>query len=101
MELIKCPECGEVLSRRALSCPNCGYPISEASFHRSDYQNSSQQFDNPNNYNGVLLTNDNVRKIPALNLIEAIILASKRLTETSGRSRRSEYWWWSLTLGII
>ncbi len=36
--------------------------------------------------------------------MEAINIASHRLTETEGRSRRSEYWWWYLAVclgGII
>lgn len=27
MPLIDCPECGEKISEKALTCPNCGYPI--------------------------------------------------------------------------
>ena len=101
MEQIKCPECGENISKFALTCPNCGYPITETSFPTSE--NCIDSHKNENQYwsNGVSLTNENVRKIPTLNLIEAITLASRRLADTSGRSRRSEYWWWSLTLGII
>jgi uncharacterized membrane protein YhaH (DUF805 family) len=32
--------------------------------------------------------------------MEAINIASHRLTETEGRSRRSEYWWWVLAVGL-
>lgn len=27
MTLIKCPECGKEVSKKAPSCPNCGNPI--------------------------------------------------------------------------
>ena len=27
MALIKCPECGNEVSDKALSCPKCGFPI--------------------------------------------------------------------------
>ena len=29
MALIKCPECGKVISEQAVTCPNCGYPINK------------------------------------------------------------------------
>ena len=32
--------------------------------------------------------------------MEAINLASHLLTEIEGRSRRSEYWWWYLAIGL-
>jgi len=28
MSLIKCPECGNAISDKAISCPHCGYPLS-------------------------------------------------------------------------
>lgn len=27
MALIKCPECGKMISDKAHACPNCGYPL--------------------------------------------------------------------------
>lgn len=29
MALIKCPECGKMVSSMAKACPNCGFPIRE------------------------------------------------------------------------
>lgn len=29
MAMIKCPECGKMVSNMANSCPNCGFPISK------------------------------------------------------------------------
>ena len=37
---------------------------------------------------------------PQLSFMEAINLASHRLTELDGRSRRSEYWWWMLAVSL-
>ena len=37
---------------------------------------------------------------PQLTFMEAINLASHRLTEVEGRSRRSEYWWWVLAVSL-
>ncbi len=31
MALIKCPECGKMVSDAASNCPQCGYPIKESS----------------------------------------------------------------------
>lgn len=42
-----------------------------------------------------------VQKKPRLNFEEAFDLASSRLINFSGRSRRSEYWWWYLATFII
>lgn len=30
MAMIKCPECGRMVSNMAASCPNCGYPIAKS-----------------------------------------------------------------------
>ena len=37
---------------------------------------------------------------PQLTFVEAINIASQRLTELEGRSRRSEFWWWYLAVWI-
>ena len=37
---------------------------------------------------------------PQLTFMEAINLASHRLNEIDGRSRRSEYWWWFLAVSL-
>ena len=37
---------------------------------------------------------------PQLTFMEAINLASHRLQDVNGRSRRSEYWWWVLAVGL-
>ncbi len=29
MAMINCPECGKMVSDKAVSCPNCGFPIAE------------------------------------------------------------------------
>lgn len=38
---------------------------------------------------------------PRLSFVQAISLASGRITDSEGRSRRSEFWWWSLAAVII
>lgn len=31
MALVKCPECSNEISERALTCPSCGFPVSSKS----------------------------------------------------------------------
>lgn len=42
MALIKCPECGQMISDRAPQCPNCGYPIMKGN-EAQDYDYINQQ----------------------------------------------------------
>ena len=37
---------------------------------------------------------------PQLTFLEAINIASQRIGDMEGRSRRSEYWWWCLAVGL-
>ncbi|MBO4892299.1 MAG: DUF805 domain-containing protein [Prevotella sp.] len=41
-----------------------------------------------------------MKELPSLGFIEAIKLASSRILDFSGRSRRSEFWWWILIIMI-
>ena len=41
---------------------------------------------------------ENYKELPQLGMGEAIKLASSRLTDFNGRSRRSEFWWWMLVV---
>ncbi|MBR4920711.1 MAG: DUF805 domain-containing protein [Prevotella sp.] len=41
---------------------------------------------------------ENYKELPQLGMGEAIKLASSRLTDFKGRSRRSEFWWWMLVV---
>lgn len=43
----------------------------------------------------------NVKSTPSLGMGEALKLASSRLTVFSGRSRRSEFWWWMAPVLIV
>jgi uncharacterized membrane protein YhaH (DUF805 family) len=42
----------------------------------------------------------NIKQTPSLSISEACKLASSRLTDFKGRSRRSELWWWMLVVMI-
>ena len=41
-----------------------------------------------------------MRALPQLGFVEAIRLASSRILDFKGRSRRSEFWWWMLIVMI-
>ena len=41
-----------------------------------------------------------MRALPQLGFVEAIKLASSRILDFKGRSRRSEFWWWMLVIII-
>jgi uncharacterized membrane protein YhaH (DUF805 family) len=41
-----------------------------------------------------------MRQLPSLGFIEAVKLASGRIMDFKGRSRRSEFWWWMLLVII-
>lgn len=44
---------------------------------------------------------ENYKELPQLGMDEAIKLASSRLTDFKGRSRRSEFWWWMLIVFVL
>ena len=39
-----------------------------------------------------------MRELPSLGFVEAVKLASGRILDFKGRSRRSEFWWWMLVV---
>ena len=43
---------------------------------------------------------DNMKALPQLGFVEAVKLASSRILDFKGRSRRSEFWWWMLIVMI-
>ena len=47
MALIKCPECGRMVSDMAAACPQCGYPISSALKQRNTGTASGLQIPTP------------------------------------------------------
>jgi uncharacterized membrane protein YhaH (DUF805 family) len=42
-----------------------------------------------------------MRTLPSLGFVEAIKLASSRILDFKGRSRRSEFWWWILVVLVV
>ena len=41
-----------------------------------------------------------MKRLDSLDILEAIQLASRRILDFKGRSRRSEFWWWMLVVMI-
>ena len=42
-----------------------------------------------------------MKELPTLGFIEAVKLASSRILDFKGRSRRSEFWWWLLVVFVV
>ena len=42
-----------------------------------------------------------MKELPTLGFAEAIKLASSRILDFKGRSRRSEFWWWMLVIIVV
>jgi uncharacterized membrane protein YhaH (DUF805 family) len=80
---MKCNHCNSEVADGTKFCPYCGSPIAVPQ------QPLQCQYQQP------------YRQRPRLNIFEAIKLASQRLTEIGGRSRRSEFWWWALYISLL
>ena len=42
-----------------------------------------------------------MKQLPTLGFVEAVKLASSRILDFKGRSRRSEFWWWMLVILVV
>ncbi|MBP5778122.1 MAG: DUF805 domain-containing protein [Prevotella sp.] len=42
-----------------------------------------------------------MKQLPTLGFIQAVKLASSRILDFKGRSRRSEFWWWMLVVIVV
>ena len=72
---MKCIHCNSEVADGMRFCPYCGNTMA---FQQQHYQSRHRY-----------------RKRPRLSFPEALKIASQRLTEIDGRSRRSEFWWWA------
>ena len=93
---LRCPQCNTEVADGTKFCPNCGSPMAfqqqpQQGQYQQPYQGQYQQ-----QYQGY--NQQQYRQRPRLGFLEAIKLASQRLTEIDGRSRRSEFWWWTLLI---
>ena len=90
MALIKCYECGAMVSDKATTCPHCGAPLAKE---------TAKDSNNP------LYRPYYIDEQPTLTFGEAIYSALiKNYVNFSGRARRSEYWYFMLfdvLIGII
>ena len=89
MALIKCYECGAMVSDKATSCPKCGAPLTKDSPKTDSY--NSQTF----------YTDEQPRLTFGQAIYSALI---KNYANFSDRARRSEYWYFTLfqvLVGIV
>ena len=105
---MKCVNCNSEVADGMQFCPYCGSPMVSQQPLQGQYQQPQQgRYQQP--YQGLYQQPYRQQKPqrphrPQLTFMEAINLASHRLTEIEGRSRRSEFWWWYLVVcmcGIV
>ena len=88
MALIKCYECGAMISDKASTCPHCGAPLAKET--AKDNNNPSYR-----QYN-------TIDEQPTLGFGEAVYSALiKNYANFSGRARRSEYWYFTLFQVVV
>lgn len=87
MALIKCYECGAMISDKADTCPHCGAPLAKG---------TAKDNNNPP-YRPFYIDEQ-----PTLNFGEAVYSAFiKNYANFSGRARRSEYWYFTLFQVVV
>ena len=110
---MKCIHCNSEVAEGTRFCPNCGSPVdniqqSQQDQYQQSHQNQYQQqgFSQGQQGQNQYHQGYTQQKLhtfppkPQLGFEEAVKIASQRLSEFNGRSRRSEYWWWLLAVGI-
>ena len=90
-----CKKCGELLEENAKFCTVCGAK-QEADQPYEANLNPVHDHEEACAHEGQV-----VGKQESVNFIEAIKLYFTRYTDFKGRSRRSEYWWASLGIGLL
>ena len=102
---MKCRKCGELIDSFATKCPVCGAPLtSDAGESMSA---SLKTVVNPTHTHGKdCSVNSHPGKeyrhaAASIGLVEAIRLFFQRFADFNGRSRRSEYWWVTLSVYIL
>lgn len=87
MALIKCYECGTMISDKADTCPHCGAPLAKG---------TAKDNNNPP-YRPFYIDEQ-----PTLSFGEAVYSAFiKNYANFSGRARRSEYWYFTLSQVVV
>lgn len=87
MALIKCYECGAMVSDKATTCPHCGAPLAKE---------TAKDSNNPP-YRPFYIDEQ-----PTLSFGEAVYSAFiKNYANFSGRARRSEYWYFTLFQVVV
>lgn len=81
-----CPKCGNILPDNAKTCDACGASIGETQ------SNSYTTYQQQTSY---------TKPVPKIGFGQAVSLYFKRYADFNGRSRRSEYWWATLFVGIV
>lgn len=86
-----CSNCGSVIDDNAKFCGSCGAPVEQPAPKASEsytYDQPASAYPTP-------------AAAPAVGFVDAIRLFFSRYIEFSGRSRRSEYWFAVLFVGLV
>lgn len=87
-----CPKCGNILEDGAKFCSSCGA--------RVETYNETKVNEPCHNHEEIPYMNTASNGTRSLDVMSALKLVFGRLTDFNGRSRRSEYWWTALVLGL-
>lgn len=87
-----CPKCGNILEDGAKYCSSCGAKV--------ELFNETKVNEPCHEHNEIPYVNTASGDARSLDVMSALKLAFSRLTVFNGRSRRSEYWWTALALGL-
>ena len=97
---MRCFKCNSEVAEGMQFCPYCGSPMISQQQPQQPQQGQYQQPQQGQYQQHYRQQKPQLPQNPRLTIGEAISLASHRLTEIDGRSRRSEYWWWVLVLAL-
>lgn len=92
---IKCAECGKLLSPNAVMCPHCGCPTSGENGKIYEPVNTRRRRERKTLNQGWQEMNSK------MSFGEAIAQCFSKYATFSGRARRSEYWYFALFSGLI
>lgn len=95
--LIKCKDCGGMVSPNAVTCPHCGAPLKTMSMENTN----SRYYGNRGAYSNSASTYPKPVAKPMIGFFEAIQTCLKKYAIFNGRARRSEFWYFYLFVFII
>jgi uncharacterized membrane protein YhaH (DUF805 family)/ribosomal protein L37E len=97
MALIKCTNCGKMVSSMAAKCPSCGYPVNG----QQPSNNNQQSFENFEKKQPETHQQNQYSYECNMGPGDAIRSVFNKYADFTGRARRSEYWYFCLFNSLI